>query len=155
MPTMAHGRLDLGGRCLLLVIHGREPPTGPEWDAWLDVLRADAAERSGDFSRSSNLVLSDGGGPSTAQRTEVNNIVAVAKVEPRVALVTESVVVRTLARGLSLFNSSFAVFEPASFRRAVSHVGLGGHEAAVLDALRTLEAKAFGAGASRTLAAIR
>lgn len=155
MPTMAHGRLDLDGRSLLFVLHGREPPTDAEWDGWLGVLRAEAAARSGDFSRSSNLVLSDGGGPSTAQRTEVNNIVAVATVEPRVALVTESVVVRTLARGLSLFNPSFAVFDPASFRRAVIHVGLGGHEAAVLEALRSLEAKAFGAGANRTLAAIR
>jgi hypothetical protein len=122
--NMAYEMVSLGGRRVYVALHTRDAPSSDEWDGWVALLDKNAKEDGFDLERTPNLVVTDGGAPDREQRTAVNVIVSQAKTLPSVALVTDSIVVRSMVRAFSIFNPRVAVFAPADFNRALTHIGL-------------------------------
>jgi hypothetical protein len=78
MKTMAVRVVDW----LFVVVHGTASPTAGEWADYLDLV-----ERHG-IERTAQLVYTEGGGPTPAQRRELNDLLAGHEVP--VAVVTGS-----------------------------------------------------------------
>lgn len=153
--TFAFALHQLEHRKVWLAIHTGQPPFPEEWNDWVKALETSAVATGWDSAQTPNLVITDGGAPNTAQRTAVNSLVAQAKTLPAVAVVTSSMIVRVMARGLSIFNPNLSVFAPAQLGQAIDHVGLRrGDIASVVAACLDLEAEVLGPGAVATLAAI-
>ncbi|HKP55231.1 MAG TPA: hypothetical protein VJV78_00845 [Polyangiales bacterium] len=72
------------------------------------------------------LVLTDGGGPSSAQREELAQAT-----EPRrypISVVSSASVVRFIVSSIALFNPAIHSFVPADWRKALSHLGANPRE---------------------------
>ncbi len=136
---------------VLLALHTGKSPSQAEWDGWCSLLRSSAESVEGDLARFANLVVTDGGAPSTAQRTTVNSLIVQGKNLPRVAVVTDSLAVRTIARGFSLFNPLLKVFRPEDFPAAMEFLTVTSWQRAVVAALLDLERRELGVGAVHTL----
>jgi hypothetical protein len=153
---MAHFVWDRGdGAYVPVALHTATAPSEEEWTTWMRTLERVADQVHGELALSPNLVLTDGGGPSQAQRTATNNLLARGRSLPAVAIVTDSRIVRTLVRGLSIFNPRLRVFEPADIGLACTHIGL--ERALQRDILRRAAetvAAEIGVDAVRTLKAL-
>lgn len=151
--NMAHFRVELRGRPIYVALHTRITPSDAEWRAWTRSLEDYAKESGGDLGRSANLVITDGGSPNTSQRTAVNNIVALGASLPPVAVITSSLLVRTIVRAFTIFNEKLRVFAPDAVREAAEHVGITPSELSVVlaEAVRVERAE-LGRGAVQTLA---
>lgn len=152
---MAFSLLTVGGRRISIALHTKRAPSDDEWRDWIALLDQVGPEVQWDLARAPNLVFTDGGAPDTSQRTAVNMRVAQGKTLPAVAVVTQSMLVRVMARGFSIFNPSVRVFAPEDLDGAVAHVGFAPRDAReLLSAAINLEGKVLGAGAVETLSAV-
>ena len=112
---------------LLILRENADPPSDAEWDECLDLL---AAYRS-DFSKVRVLVLTDGGGPTQAQRRRLN---ATSAGQPiHVSVVTDSIKVRFIVSSVALFLREIASFRVSEMSEAFDHLGLDRHEVAVAE----------------------
>lgn len=154
--NMAYGTGgEFGGRKLLIAVHTASAPSDLEWDRWLAFLDENGKQMNGDLARLPNLVFTDGGAPSTAQRTAVNMRIAQGVTLPPVAVVTNSVVVRTILRGLSVFNPGTRAFAPTDLENALTHLDVPLSETkSILQAAKRLEME-IGAGSVSTVDAAR
>jgi hypothetical protein len=153
--NMAHSLTEIGGRKLFVAIHTKNAPSGEEWAGWAAMLEKNCHAVEWDLGRIPNFVVTDGGAPSTAQRTEINVLIAQAKTLPPVAIVTDSTFVRTMIRAFSLFNPSLSVFSPADVAKAAAHVGVAKADVPqLIGALTKLEKETFGEGMVHTLGAL-
>lgn len=145
---------EFGDRTILVAVHTSVAPSEAEWSSWVALLDEHGKRVAEDLWRMPNLVITDGGAPSTAQRTVVNMLIAQGKTMPPVAVVTDSLVVRTLLRAFSVFNPRMRGFAPGAFAGAVSHLGLPASEArSLVQACKQLELE-IGRGAVKTIAAL-
>lgn len=135
---------EIGARRVLVAVHTKQAPTDAEWNAWLALLEQVGEEVGQDLARLPNLVVTDGGAPSTAQRTAVNMLVAQGKTLPPVAVVTDSLFVRTVLRGLTIFNPGTKAFAPAELGRALDHLGIPASAATTLAAACVRLGKSIG-----------
>lgn len=154
--SMAHGSLQTQEIEVLLAVHTRQPPSRAEWEAWCELLHQRAEAVQWDLSRTCNLVITDGGAPSTEQRTRINSLIAQGRSSPRVAVVTDSAAVRMIARAFTIFNPMFKVFSPRQLAAATSFLGVARPwQRDLLAALDRLEAEQLGRGAVETLGVLR
>lgn len=152
---MAFERMEARGRSVLVALHTHVPPSADEWDAWTALLEREVRLVDGDLATLPNLVVTDGGAPNISQRTKVNNLVAQARVLPRVSIVTDSVIVRTVARAFVIFNPLFRVFAPAEVHAAAVHLGFGTADVPhLVERMRVLEHSVLGPRRVETLAAL-
>lgn len=100
----------------VVVVHGDEPPTDAEWSLyvadgvrWIPELRG-------------FLVVSDGGGPSSRQRREMERALTGAGQMPRIALVSSSLLGRGIGVAVSLFNANLRTFRPDDLDRALEYL---------------------------------
>lgn len=156
--TMAAGTIEstTKGHEVVVSLHGSRAPSTAEWLELVEILKSRSIAAEWDLARIGNLVVTDGSGPSTEQRTLVNNMVAQGKSLPNVAIVTDSLAARTLVRGLSIFNPRVRIFAPKDFDAALAFAGLGvGQRAETIAMLDRLERDSMGSGSVATLSAIR
>lgn len=99
---------------LFIVVYGAENPTDEEWRDYLDLV-----ERHG-IDRTMQLIATDGGGPTAAQRRVLNDILAGRAVP--VAVVSESARVRMIVTGLSWFNRRIKAFPETGLRDAIAYL---------------------------------
>lgn len=150
--TMGFGLYPIDGLRLIIALHPRGAPSDADWGEWLKLLDWVGPVVGWDLARTPNLVITDGGAPNTEQRTQVNVRVAQSKSFPPVAVVTRSLVVRTIIRGFSIFNPLSRVFAPSDLALATTHLGLTpGRSSEVIALAQRLEAETLGAGAIVTL----
>ncbi len=150
--TMGFGIYPMDGLKLIVAVHPRTAPSDADWGEWLRFLDWNGPAVGWDLARSPNLVITDGGAPNTEQRTQVNVRVAQSKSFPPVAVVTRSLVVRTLIRGFSIFNPLSRTFAPNDLDAAMTHLGFSPARTSEVIALTLrLEAETLGAGACETL----
>lgn len=117
-----------------VLVHGRENPSEAEWNAYIDAL-AGLIAKVGDISV---LVVTDGGGPNSVQRTDMNDRIRGGN-DMRGAVVTESRVARGIVTALSWFNAGVKAFPPVRLRDALRHLGLDeAEQAEALAAVRRL-----------------
>lgn len=80
-----------------------------------------------------NLVLTDGGGPSAAQREELAR--ATDRKKYSISVVSSASVVRFIVTSIALFNSAIQSFLPADWRKALLHLAVGPTEVKAVERL--------------------
>ncbi len=117
-------------------VHTSEAPTDEDWVAWLAATRR-ALDGHGSVRV---LVYSMGGGPTSKQRSEVNELF---KERPqRVAVMLNSRIARGAVTALSWFNPEIRAFDLEQFDDACGHLAIvGEHRERVRDALKAMRAK--------------
>jgi len=151
---MAMSTFKTPDRTVVLCMHTTEAPSQMEWDEWCSLLGRHAEAAKWDLTQVPNLVVTDGGAPSTMQRSTINNMLAQGKGSPRVAVVTSSMAVRTIARAFTIFNPMFKVFAPAQMATALSFMGVASWQRGILTMLQEMEAEQLGPGSVKTLQAL-
>lgn len=103
---------------IVVGVHTSEAPTDPDWAAWLDATRR-GLEINGSVRV---LVYSLGGGPTSKQRSEVNELF---KDRPqRVAVMLNSRFARGAVTALSWFNPQIRAFDVEQFDDACDHLAI-------------------------------
>lgn len=102
---------------VLLVVHGHEPPTDEEWEAYLGQVKLVVAT-----GRPRAIAVTEGGAPSLSQRTQLNRILRGTRAVG--AVVSESSLVRGIVTALSWFNRGVRSFSPDALDDACAHLGL-------------------------------
>lgn len=114
-------------RHVIVAGHTAAMPSDEEWEQYLETL-AQACKRHGDPSSLRRLVLSDGGGPSSAQRA------ALVKAAERIpgaarmpgAVVSSSTFVRGIVTALNWSSRNLTMFGPTEVDRAIAFLGIDG-----------------------------
>jgi hypothetical protein len=104
---------------IILVLQTAEAPSDPEWDEFVAALRAFGAR----LPQVRVLVFTDGGGPTTMQRARVIELCA-ATGYPRVAVVSDSLIVRSAIRIFRWFGATIECVSPARAEEAYAFLGL-------------------------------
>ena len=99
---------------LFIVVYGAANPTDEEWVNYLKIV-----ERHG-IDRTMQLILTDGGGPSSTQRKYLNELLAGRTVP--VAILTGSTTIRGTVTALSWFNRKIRAFPPTGLRDAIAYL---------------------------------
>jgi hypothetical protein len=123
-----------GSRTILVALNGRSFPSDAEWSDYMALARR-GLEAGARFRA---LSISDGGGPTGAQRHEAATL---AGSDPHAALVSSSRLARGIATALSWFFPSFKVFAPREIARALRWLDLPEAEVPALwEAIRAADA---------------
>jgi hypothetical protein len=104
-----------------VIVHGSGTPSNDEWQEWLSEYRRRSSELDGVF------IYSFGGGPTSAQRTRLLEIVEKLQHVPQTIMVTSSAMVRGIITALSWFvapRKRAKVFAPADLEAAFSALGM-------------------------------
>ena len=104
-----------------IIVHGSGTPSKDEWQAWLHEYRQRSPQLEG------VVIYSFGGGPTSAQRTELLQIVDKLQHVPRTIMVTSSAMVRGIITALSWFIAPpkrAKVFAPTELEDAFAALGL-------------------------------
>jgi hypothetical protein len=119
---------------MLISLENKETPTDEEWDDFLKVLR----EGRDDFATLKLLVITEGGGPTAAQRKRLEQ--ALGGRTLRVAVVTDSIKVRFIVSSIALLNRFISTFSKAELPRAYEYLGLAaGEQRAAMLAVAEME----------------
>lgn len=111
--TMACGRV--GDHVVL--VHSARTPSDAEWDAYL----AGGARWLGDSV--GLLVVSDGGGPTSTQRRALREVfVSNGGANTCTAVVSKSMVVRSILGAINLFAPGVRGFAPTALDAALTHI---------------------------------
>ena len=102
MPTLAYATHET----YWVVVHSQLPPSDGEWD---DYLRATSAQLP---SVSGVLIITDGGGPNSAQRRALKAYFVKVRFGALFAVVTPSMMARGIVLAISLFNPHIRAFRP-------------------------------------------
>ncbi len=114
-PTMAFTIFRQG---VLLVVHTKDNPTDEEWNEYIDYGR----KNMGRFT--SSLVISEGGGPTTVQRGQMNDLLEANGFKGKVAVVTLNRLVRGIVTALSWFNPNIKAFTTVQVQAALEYLGV-------------------------------
>jgi hypothetical protein len=118
---------------LFLVVYGTASPSETEWANYLAMV-----ERQG-IEGISQLVVTDGGEPTPAQRRRLADVIA-GHVVP-VAIVSPSAFVRHTVTALSWFNRNTKTFPPSELREAIAYLEIPATRADLIEKeLRKLQA---------------
>ena len=107
---------------LVILRENTETPSDAEWDETLRLLTLNPA----DLDKTKVLVITDGGGPSPAQRKRLDQ--ALKGTPVRVAVVSESVKVRFIVSSVALVTSRIQSFRQSELAAAFDHLGLNHEE---------------------------
>jgi hypothetical protein len=118
---MVSGRLGN----LVIAIHGGQPPTEEEWARYLarcEAVRSEVTASGGTFA---GLTITDGGAPNPVQRNALRALLIDAQGHfGQGAMLTDSVVSRSLVSLFSMFVRGLGAFSPPHWREALRHVGV-------------------------------
>ena len=119
MKTMAFRYTD----GLLLVAHGAQAPSESDWSGYLRY-----CEHHMPRTCRRTLVRTRGGGPDAAQRKRAQQLITTISqgiVEPlRVAVVTDSTLVRGIVTALNWFNPHTRAFAPDALSQALDYLSV-------------------------------
>ncbi len=99
---------------LFLVVYGAANPTDEEWNDYLDQVAHHGIDRT------MQLIRTDGGEPTSAQRDKLNRLLDGRPVP--VAVVTGSARVRLTVTALSWFNRQIRAFPVTGLRDAIAYL---------------------------------
>jgi len=103
---------------ILILRQNKEDPSDPEWDECLRLLVADRDK----YPMVKVLVITDGGGPTPAQRKRLD--VALRGLSVRVAVVSESTKVRFVVSTVALLSLKIRSFRAHELHHAYLHLQL-------------------------------
>lgn len=99
---------------LFIVVYGTANPTDAEWSRYLDLVERHGVEAT------VQLIATDGGEPTAAQRRRLNTLLA-GRMVP-VAVVSASKQVRRTVATLSWFNRFIRAFSPGDLAEALRYM---------------------------------
>lgn len=112
MANLASGIWQDGSAAVVIVVHNTVAPTQDEWDGYVaDIEKLIAVPHA------VGLALTDGGGPSSAQRSQMNAVLRGRRA--LTSVVTTSMAVRGIVTALRWFNPDIDAFHPDAIRRAM------------------------------------
>jgi hypothetical protein len=97
---------------LFIVVCGVGGPTDAEWAAYLDLVRRNGVDRT------MQIVATEGGGPTSAQRHKLEELLA-GRVVP-VVIISNSIRVRWRVAIMSCLGRQTRAFRPSDLREALS-----------------------------------
>jgi hypothetical protein len=103
---------------MIVIRQNKETSTDQDWDLFLDLL----VERRPNFATLKILVVTDGGGPSMAQRKRLE--VALDGKPVRVAVVSDSMKTRFIVSSIALLNRDMSSFRANEMSQAYDHLNL-------------------------------
>lgn len=110
---------------VVISLHGREPPTDREWAQYMESLRLAIIALKGDKRGIRGFSISDGGGPTAAQREQVNAFMReYTGSRGRISIITSNPFVRAIITALRLFNPQARGFAPSDLSAAIDYLGL-------------------------------
>jgi hypothetical protein len=110
---------------MVLVVHGSESPSDKEWARYLEVLKQHG------FDGTTQLLYSDGGGPSPTQRRDLHDLLD-GRTMP-VAVLSDSAQVHGMVTAMSWFNPQIRAFPPAALREALAYLGIPANYAELIE----------------------
>ena len=125
MHTEPQGEMwfSWGADALMLVAHTKKGPEPATWSAMCKAID-DALQRATELK---TIVFTDSGGPSSAQREELNRVTAGKNY--RVSVVSTAPGVRFIVSSMALFNPTIRSFQPSDWQQSLSHLGVNPREA--------------------------
>src|SRR5262245_39341216 len=120
MKNMVFSFLPAQGTAVLLglVVHSPKPPNDEEWNAYFTAVR----QRENELPKIRTLVLTEGGGPNSAQRKVINDFLG-GRQTP-VVLVSSSAMIRGVTTALSWFNPLVKSCSPEQIDAAFDYLGV-------------------------------
>jgi hypothetical protein len=104
-----------GEKCdVAIAVHTEQPPSDGEWDGWIELCARQTPDRLG------FLIFSDGGGPSSVQRSKLSRIPELKKIPS--AVVTSSAVGRGIVTAVSWLGTKVRAFAPVNLRDALDYL---------------------------------
>ncbi len=103
---------------LVVLYENKNTPADADWDAFLDCLRKNRDQ----FDQVRIAVFTPGGGPNAPQRKRLAEALGGKSV--RVAVVSDSPIVRFIASSIALLNRQHAAFNTNEREKAYAHLGL-------------------------------
>jgi len=110
---------------LFIVVYGAHDPTDEEWDDYLALAKRNGIEQT------VQLICTDGGAPTSAQRRELNEILGGRTVP--VAVVSRSPRVRATVTALSWFNRAIKAFPEKGLRDALEYLEIPASRADLIE----------------------
>jgi hypothetical protein len=111
---------------VLLVCSSEKRPDAQTWSDHCHVIAEGLRRKNFGI-----LVLTDGGGPTSAQREELAQ--ATARKRYPIGVVSNASIVRFIVSSIALFNPAIRSFLPADWHRALSHVGVAPAEVSAVE----------------------
>lgn len=99
-----------------LMVHTKDNPSDDEWSDFMTRLRQDRGKYG------CALIFTDGGGPSTMQRGQMNDAFEEMGFKGKVAVVTISRLARGIVTALSWFNPNVKAFTPLQINAALEYL---------------------------------
>ncbi len=120
-----------------LLVHSTRAPSDHEYDGYLEFI----ATLPPQIRRS--MVVTPGPGPNARQRAKTNEVLKARKqMDAKVAVVTDSTMVRGIVTALSWFNREIRVFSMAKIHDALRYLNANPEEASrLLIQLRMMQAE--------------
>jgi hypothetical protein len=110
---------------MFLVVFGAEPPSDREWARYLEALKQHGVDGT------TQLLYSDGGGPSAIQRRDLHALLD-GRTMP-IAVLSDSTKIRGMVVAISWFNREIRAFHPTALREALAHLGVPTSHAEVIE----------------------
>jgi hypothetical protein len=134
--------VEIAGLDVSLWLHTDKNPSKAEWDAACAQTAALGRRRGGDFSSLRTIIISDGGAPSSEQRTQFFGIFARPTKTSLITSALANPVKRAIANAIaSWLNPAFRVYGPANGPAAFAYVDLVAQHEAVFRAFDELQSK--------------
>lgn len=102
----------------MVVIHNQDFPSDQEWDAYLNALREHVAL----WKDRRSLVVTEGGAPSSHQRSRMFSLVGESRATT--AVISSSTAVRATVGALHLQNPAIKAFTPNELDAGIAHLNL-------------------------------
>lgn len=106
----------LSKQSLFLVMHTKDNPTDEEWALYLEFTKKNLSNLK------RNLIITEGGGPSTMQRGLLNDLLEAQNYKPKISIVTLSRLVRGIVTALSWFNPNVKAFSTIQIPAALDYL---------------------------------
>lgn len=103
-------------RQLVILVHAKDAPTDPEWDTYCGDVRTWATSIRG------ILVISEGGGPNSLQRGQMEVALDRERYTGKTAVVTLSRVARGIVTAMSWFNPGIKAFSTIQIPNALDYL---------------------------------
>lgn len=119
------GAKSLFARCNqnIVWLAGKQTPETAEWKAYTDEVLALGRSQTAAERLVRILVVTDGGGPSSVQRTDF--VEAMGDIKVRTAVLSANVLVRGIVTVFNWFNVQNKIFAPKDVIGALEFVGIG------------------------------
>jgi hypothetical protein len=119
---MKHRQVTRRVESLVILRESKLDPSDEEWDETLRIV----VEQWQELGQLKVLVVSDGGGPTQAQRKRLERTLEGKPI--RVAVVSDSMKVRFICSSVALFTSNLSSFKVSEMRAAYLWLNLSEHE---------------------------